>query len=161
QAVRVSKRQLRSRSMGKKDPRVDAYIDKAADFARPILVRLRKLVHQGCPDVEETIKWGMPHFMYQGMLCGMAAFKAHCTFGFWKSKLMTSLNGGQKSEKAMGNYGRIISLDNLPKDKVLLQQVKEAARLNADGVKAPKAKAKPKKPLKVLPYFLVALRKNR
>ena len=62
--------------MGTKDPRVDAYIEKSADFARPILSRLRKLVHQGCPQVEETIKWGAPFFMYRGVLCMMAAFKA-------------------------------------------------------------------------------------
>jgi hypothetical protein len=61
--------------MGTKDPRVDAYIDKAGDFAKPILIRLRKLVHDGCPQVEETIKWGVPHFMYKGMLCSLAAFK--------------------------------------------------------------------------------------
>jgi uncharacterized protein YdeI (YjbR/CyaY-like superfamily) len=147
--------------MGTKDPRVDAYIDKSADFARPILIHLRKLIHAGCPAVEETIKWGMPHFEYQGVLCGIAAFKSHCTFGFWKAGLMASLQDKKKSESAMGNYGRITSLADLPKDKVILQQVKEAARLNADGIKAPKAKSKAKKPLKIPSYFLVALRKDK
>src|SRR5262245_26427583 len=99
--------------------------------------------------------------MFQGMLCGMAAFKAHCTFGFWKSKLIDSLNENKKSEKAMGDYGRITSLDDLPKGKILLQQINEATRLNAAGVKVPKAKTKAKKPLEVPPYFLVALRKNK
>ncbi|MBW8884140.1 MAG: YdeI/OmpD-associated family protein [Planctomycetia bacterium] len=77
--------------MGKKDLRVDAYIEKSADFAKPILKRLRKLIHAGCPQVEEAIKWGCPHFVHQGMLCSMATFKEHCTFGFWKSSLMKPL----------------------------------------------------------------------
>src|SRR5690606_26989508 len=66
--------------MAAKDPRIDVYIEQAADFAKPILTRLRKLVHKGCPDVVETIKWGMPAFDYKGPLCGMAAFKQHCAF---------------------------------------------------------------------------------
>src|SRR5262245_55063553 len=105
--------------MGKKDPRVDAYIAKSADFARPILSHLRKLVHAGCPNVEEAIKWGFPHFMYQGMLCSMAAFKAHCSFGFWRGKLLASLAGGKKSDEAMGQYGRITTLEDLPSDKLI------------------------------------------
>jgi hypothetical protein len=74
--------------MGKRDPRVDAYIDKSAPFAKPILKHLRKIVHAGCPDVEETIKWQFPHFDYKGIMCGMAAFKNHCAFGFWKGSLI-------------------------------------------------------------------------
>src|SRR5207302_1679336 len=76
------------RRMGKKDSRVDAYIDRAAPFARPILRHVRKLVHRTCPEVEETIKWSFPHFEYEGILCGMAAFKAHCAVGFWKRELI-------------------------------------------------------------------------
>src|SRR5262245_53870158 len=146
--------------MGKKDPRADAFIAKSAEFARPILCKLRKLVHAGCPEVEETIKWGMPHFMHNGMLCMMAAFKGHCTFGFWKGKLMNSLKSDAKADQAMGQYGRITSLNDLPADKVILAQIKEAARLNAAGVKAPRAKTKEKKPLRLPSYFLAALKGN-
>jgi uncharacterized protein YdeI (YjbR/CyaY-like superfamily) len=135
--------------MGTKDPRVDAYIEKAGDFAKPILKRLRKLVHDGCPRVEETIKWGVPHFMYKGMLASMAAFKEHCAFGFWKGTLITSLSGA-KSEDAAGQYGRLTSLADLPPEKAILKQVKEAARLSEEGVKAPaQRKAEKKPPLRV------------
>ena len=96
--------------MGKKDPRVDAYIENSAAFAKPILKHLRKLVHAGCPDVEETTKWGAPFFMYNGILCMMAAFKAHCTFGFWQGKIMKSLKNNGKADEAMGQFGRITSL---------------------------------------------------
>jgi hypothetical protein len=43
--------------MPKIDPRVDAYIDEAADFARPILKEIRAGVHEACPACEETMKW--------------------------------------------------------------------------------------------------------
>jgi hypothetical protein len=146
--------------MGTKDPRVDAYIEKSAAFARPILKRLRKLVHAGCPHVVEGLKWNCPHFSHHGMMCGMAAFKEHCTFGFWKSSLMKSLNATKKSEQAMGQYGRIASLDELPGDEAIIAQVREAARLNEQGVKVPRAKPKPKKALKVPAYFSQALKGN-
>ena len=74
--------------MGTRDPRVDAYIASAPDFAKPILTHLREIVHEACPDVEETMKWSNPHFDYKGVLAGMSAFKAHCAFGFWKGSLI-------------------------------------------------------------------------
>jgi uncharacterized protein YdeI (YjbR/CyaY-like superfamily) len=141
--------------MGKKDPRVDAYIAKSADFARPILKRMRDLVHKGCPDVEETIKWGMPAFDYHGFLGGMAAFKAHCAFNLWKGSLL-----GADNSDAMGQFGRITSVSDLPKDSVLVGYVREAARLNAEGVKAPRQPKAPKKLLPTPPDLASALRKN-
>src|SRR6476661_5543558 len=97
--------------MATKDPRIDAYIAKSAAFAKPILKHLRKVVHAGCPGVVETIKWSMPHFDYQGVMCGMAAFKEHCAFGFWKGKLVV---GNRSDEGGMGQFGRIRSLKDLP-----------------------------------------------
>ncbi|HEX9303747.1 MAG TPA: DUF1801 domain-containing protein, partial [Thermoanaerobaculia bacterium] len=119
--------------MGKKDPRIDAYIEKAADFAKPILRHLRKLVHKGCPEVEETLKWSVPHFDYKGPLAGMAAFKAHCAFGFWKGSLIVP-----GSKEAMGQFGRIQTLSDLPKDELLLGYVRKAVQLNERGVKVPR-----------------------
>src|SRR3954453_23476000 len=92
------------RSMGSRDPRIDQYIARAPDFARPILTHLREVVHAACPEVEETMKWNFPHFQYRGMLCGMAAFKAHCTFGFWKGALVLGKSEAT-DEKAMGQFG--------------------------------------------------------
>jgi uncharacterized protein YdeI (YjbR/CyaY-like superfamily) len=147
--------------MGKKDPRVDAYIAKAAPFARPILARLRKAVHAGCPTVEEAIKWGAPFFMYEGILCNMAGFKQHCTFGFWKGSLLKSLIAVGKSKEAMGQLGRIESLADLPSDEFLIKQVHEAMRLNEHGAKAPtKHPSRAKKPLVVPAYVTAALKQN-
>jgi uncharacterized protein YdeI (YjbR/CyaY-like superfamily) len=147
--------------MGKKDPRIDAYIAKAAPFARPILNRLRKVVHAGCPAVEEGMKWNFPHFMYEGILCSMAAFKQHCSFGFWKGTLMKSLAARGTTHEAMGQLGRIESLGDLPSDEFLIAQVKEAMRLNETGAKAPtKHPSKAKQPLVVPSYLKAALKKN-
>ena len=148
--------------MGKKDPRVDAYIAKSADFAKPILTHMRELVHAACPDVEETIKWGFPNFVHKGMLCGMAAFKAHSSFGFWKASLIFGKDkAAGKEDNGMGHFGRITSLSDLPKDKELLGYIKEAVRLNDAGISKPRPRLKKKKELVVPDYFMAALKKNK
>lgn len=146
--------------MPKIDPRVDAYIAKAAEFARPILKHLRGLLHAGCPEVVETMKWSFPHFEHHGVLCSMAAFKQHCAFGFWKGKLFLPKehDGG---ENAMGQFGRISSIGDLPAKKVLLGYIKQAVKLNEEGIKAPKAPKKERAALVVPPYFKAALKKNK
>src|SRR5438309_9496284 len=114
--------------MGARDKRIDAYITKSAEFAQPILVHLRESVHAACPEVEETLKWSMPSFMYKGILCGMAAFKEHCTFGFWKYELLFPKERPATKEEAMGQFGRITSLADLPSDEFMLKNIKEAMR---------------------------------
>jgi len=128
--------------MGKRDDRIDAYIARSAEFARPILTHLREIVHEACPDVEETMKWSFPHFLYKGMICNMASFKEHCAFGFWKGSLIVEKGGGEV-EKAMGQFGRISKLSDLPSKKVLSGYIKQAMKLNEDGVKSP-TRSKPK-----------------
>lgn len=153
--------------MGKKDERVDAYIAKAADFAKPILTHLRTLMHTACPDVEETWKWSFPNFMYKGaILCNMAAFKEHCAFGFWKASLLNDTDGlfSPKERVGMGHLGKIQSLKDLPKDAVLKKYIKAAMKLNDDGVKLParnKPTDKEKQALVVPDYFVKALKKNK
>src|SRR5947208_13440701 len=150
--------------MAKKDSRVDACIAKSAPFAQPILKHIRKLVHAGCPEVEETIKWQFPSFMYKGMLCGMAAFKNHCTFGFWKHELIFGKDklAANGEERGMGQFGRITSLSDLPRDEVLLGYIKEAVRLNDEGIKVPsRAKPKKKAPLVVPDYFMKESKENK
>src|ERR1044072_1256058 len=146
--------------MATKDPRIDAYIAKSADFAKPILKQLRKVGHAGCPDVVETIKWSMPHFDHKGVMCGMAAFKEHCAFGFWKADLI--LDRGEAAEKSgMGSFGCIRSLADLPNEKTLIGYVKKAAALNDAGIKAPgRTQPKKREAIPVPDYFNAALKKN-
>ena len=150
--------------MPKTDARIDAYISKKADFAKPILKHLRELVHKACPDAEETIKWGMPFFDYKGsVLCAMAAFKEHCSFTFWKAKLMKDPEGIlQVAERhAMGNFDRITSLKDLPSDKILTAYIKEAAKLNEENIKLPPKKKTAVTELKMPVDFAAALKKNK
>ncbi len=146
------------------DRRVDEYISKSADFAKPILIHLRQLVHTACPDVHETIKWGFPHFDYKGPMCHMASFKQHCVFGFWKAALMKdkTLMKNAKSETAMGHLGKLTSLKDLPSDKKLIANIKDAMKLNETGINITSVK-KPstKKEIKTPDDFLVALKKSK
>lgn len=150
--------------MSHRDPRVDAYIAKAAPFAQPILEHVREVVHEACPGVEETIKWGMPSFVYGGgILCGMAAFKAHASFGFWKHALVVGENDAGAEPVGMGSFGKLTAVRDLPAKRQLVACVKKAAALNAQGVKAvPVRKAASAKPAPVpTPEFAAALRKHK
>jgi uncharacterized protein YdeI (YjbR/CyaY-like superfamily) len=125
------------------DPRVDAYIAAAADFARPILEHLRAAVHSACPEAEETMKWGMPHFLYKKqILAGMAAFKGHATFGFRRGQEVVGETGAER--EAMGQFGRLASVDDLPEPEVLAELIGKAIALADAGVKP--ARGKPAKP---------------
>jgi uncharacterized protein YdeI (YjbR/CyaY-like superfamily) len=146
--------------MGKRDPRVDAYIERSADFAKPILAHLRDVVHAACPQVEETMKWSFPHFMHHGMMCGMAAFKQHCTFGFWKGELVVG-RASAADERAMGQFGRITGLAGLPSRKALTAYISKAAKLNEEGIKPVRAKPKPRPEAAVPEDLATALKRNR
>ncbi|MDB5120139.1 MAG: hypothetical protein JWN56_1357 [Sphingobacteriales bacterium] len=126
------------------DYRIDIYIEKSADFAKPILDHLRKIIHQASPEINETIKWGFPHFDYKGTVCSMASFKNHCAFGFWKNSLMDDPHGLLKNdaESAMGQFGRICDISNVPADEILISYIQNAVALNKAGVKIVKTKEK-------------------
>jgi len=150
--------------MAATDKRIDAYIAKSADFAKPILTHLRELVHKACPDATETVKWGMPFFEYNGKpLCNMAAFKAHCSFGFWNAAQMKDANDKLqvKDRGAMGNFDRITALKDLPADKAITAYVKEAATLIEKGVKKPVAKKSSKPELPAPAELTAAIKKNK
>src|SRR5262245_54880744 len=129
--------------MATTDKRIDAYIAKSADFAQPIMIELRKRVHAACPEVVETIKWSMPYFLYhERMLCQFAAFKQHCAFGFWQG---AEVMGSAADRSAMGHYGRIESLKDLPPARGTRELVKKAMALIDSGQKPARASA-PRKP---------------
>lgn len=140
--------------MGSPDPRIDAYLAAAPAFAQPILTRLREDVHAACPGVEETMKWSRPHFLLDGkLLCGMSAFKAHCAFGFWARE---GAEPGQPG--AMGDYGRITALADLPSRTELRRQIRAAATLlQAGAPRARKADRPPRAALAMPADFAAAL----
>lgn len=124
----------------KTDPRIDAYIARQADFARPILAHLRAMIHEACPEAEETVKWGMPNFTYKGkILANMAAFKAHAAFGYWNDSM---LREEEKNRGAMGQFGRIAALDDLPPRAAMIDLTRQSMALIDAGAKPPRAAAK-------------------
>jgi len=143
--------------VGKRDPRVDAYIARSAEFARPILDHIRDVIHQAIPDVEEDIKWGAPFFNHEGVVCGIAAFKEHCAINLWKASLIV----GDKKGESAGQFGRITKLSDLPSDSALKGYFKQAARLTETGVKQPRAKKERPDKLVVPPELQKALKANK
>jgi uncharacterized protein YdeI (YjbR/CyaY-like superfamily) len=149
----------RESEMGTRDPRVDQYIARSPEFAQPILAHLREVVHGACPEVQETMKWSVPHFDYKGPLCQMASFKQHCGFGFWKGALVVGEEAA--SDGAAGQFGRLTSLADLPPDDALAGYVREATRLNDEGVRAPaRSKTAEKKELAVPDDLAAALQES-
>ncbi|MBW8808605.1 MAG: YdeI/OmpD-associated family protein [Lysobacter sp.] len=138
--------------MSQTDPRIDAYIAQAAPFAQPILEHLRAVIHAACPQVEETIKWGMPSFVYGGkILCGMGAFKQHATFGFWQGASVVSASA-ERSREAMGQFGRLTQVGDLPGKRELSKLLKQAmALIDAGGKKTAGKKAASKTPASQAP----------
>ena len=148
-----------------KNPAVDAYIAKSADFARPILTHVRKLMHRGCSRIEEKIKWGVPTFERDGIVAMMAAFKKHVAFGFWSEKLIREKLGADADrvfpkDAKLGMGGRrYLAKSELPSDVVIVRAVKLAVALNEAGER-PKRALKRKPPPKAPPYLVAALKKN-
>ncbi len=151
------------------NPKVDEYLKKAQPFARPILAHLRELVHKGCPEVEETIKWSRPFFEYRGAILGnMSGFKEHCSFGFWGEEIGAVLRDAQVVQtEGMGTLGRITSVDDLPADKALLGWIRQAAGFVDSGqytspIAARRKVVKTPKPELASPEeFTAALAKNK
>lgn len=150
---------FRSLPMAQPDPRIDAYIANAAEFARPILTRLRELVHEACPDVAETMKWGAPSFTCKGkILGGMAAFKQHAAFNLWHGTLVL---GDDPGRQGMGQFGRLTGLADLPGKREMTGYLRQAMRLIDDGVKAaPRTTAASRPALQVPDDLTTALAGN-
>lgn len=142
----------------KSDPRIDTYIERAAPFAQPILAHLRALVARACPEGEETLKWGMPSVQYRGrILCNMAAFKRHATFGFWQGKAVTGGGAADGGSTAMGQFGRLTALADLPDDAMLAAMVARAMALIDDGSRSPRPLKHPKPPAEPPEDLIAAL----
>lgn len=140
------------------DPRIDAYIAKAAPFARPILEHVRKRVHAAAPEADETLKWGAPSFTLDGkILLMMAAFKAHAALNFWRGQ---EIGEGSAKAGAMGQFGKLTSIHDLPPDAALDALIHEAVALSRTAPAPRKVKHAPKMPPSLHPDFAAALARN-
>lgn len=144
-------------------PEVDAYIERSADFARPVLTKLRRLFHHACPEIEESIKWSSPFFEYKGIVGNMTAFKKHVSYGFWKASLMTDPAG--LLERAGNSQMAVLkasTVDDLPADAILIRYIEEAVDFNEKGVKVPRTiPIAGKRALEIPGYFMAALKKDK
>ena len=137
--------------MATRDPRVEAYIAKSSDFAKPILKQIRSAIHKGHPAVSETIKWGVPAYVDErGIFCMTAAFKQHCAWVFWTGRTPTSVDAKQ--------FRTITSIGDLPPQRELVAIVKQAA--TSAPTSREKTTKRPAKPVTVPTYFRTALRTN-
>jgi len=149
--------------MGQYDPRVDAFIAKSGDFAKPILIHIREVVHKASPLITETIKWGMPFFDYKGPVCVMASFKQHCAFGFWKASRLNDPEGllkGSDKEASAGSFGRLNRMEDLPSDEALIGFIHQMIAINESGVKETKKPSAPKPELSIPGDFDKLLRED-
>jgi uncharacterized protein YdeI (YjbR/CyaY-like superfamily) len=144
--------------MGKRDARVDTYIARSADFAKPILSEIRDVIHEACPSVEETIKWSAPFYMYEGILCSTAAFKKHCALIMWKARLLPPAD----AKYVTGPLRKITSVADLPPRRKLARYIRALMKLNEAGVKSPN-RSRPRftKPLVIPKELTSALARNR
>lgn len=145
------------------NPKVDAYAEKAEAFAKPILAHLRALIHETCPEVVEEVKWGNPHFDYKGdMMCIFAAYKAHCSFTFYKGVLMgdARLKSNEGVPAAKRFMGKLTGVFDLPTDRELKSWIKQAMALNEQGIKLPAREAKTPKAVGMPEAFVEKLRAN-
>jgi uncharacterized protein YdeI (YjbR/CyaY-like superfamily) len=140
-----------------RDPRIDAYIAKAPPFAQPILAHVRDRVHAALPAAEETMKWSAPAFTLDGkILLIMATFKAHAALNFWRGQ---EIGDGSAKAGAMGQFGRLTSLEDLPPDAELDSLIREAAELSKSAPEPRKSKSAPKPAPEFHPEFAAALTK--
>jgi uncharacterized protein YdeI (YjbR/CyaY-like superfamily) len=146
-----------------RDPRIDAYIAKAAPFAKPILTRLRKQVHAACPEAEETLKWRMPAFLYrEKILCGMAAFQKHCTFMFWHRELEPGPGRPGKKPSGLERLGRMEKVADLPSEREVAGYIRRAVALADSNTPArPRKPSRPAAPPEIPPDLAAGLSKNR
>ena len=137
------------------DSRIDAYIDRAQPFARPILKHVRERVHAVVPEAEETMKWSSPAYVLGGKILLMtAAFKQHAALNFWRGQ---ELRGEKANADAMGQFGKIASLADLPADAELDRLIRDAAELTKSAPAPRKTKHEPKPPPQIHPDFAAAL----
>jgi uncharacterized protein YdeI (YjbR/CyaY-like superfamily) len=140
-----------------RDARVDAYIARAQPFARPILDHVRERVHSVLPEAEETLKWGAPAVTLDGkIVLILAAFKVHAALNFWRGQ---ELRGEAASSEAMGQFGKLKSVADLPPDSELDRLIREAAELSRSAPTPRKVKHEAKAEPQLHPDFAAALDK--
>jgi len=87
----------------------------------------------------------------------MAAFKAHAALNFWRGQ---ELGDGAPKAGAMGQFGRLETVSDLPPDAELDKLIAEAAALATTAPAPRKTKHEPKPAATLHPDFAAALESN-
>lgn len=82
---------------------VDEFIDSVVPWQREILLILRKVIHEAEPEIKEDIKWGVPVFSKNGLVCAISSFKNHAKINFFNGANVADpdklFNQGLESKK--------------------------------------------------------------
>lgn len=106
---------------------VDNYIQKSVPPLRDRLQRLRHLIHETLPGVEESIKWGRPVFSRPKNICYLQATKDYVTLGFYDGAKLNDPNGLLEGQGKRLKHVKIRSDRDIRND-VVKQWLKAAAQ---------------------------------
>ena len=106
---------------------VDQYLQNLPEDQKEALEKLRQTIKTLVPDVQEYLSYKMPAYYYQGMLCGFAAFKKHCSYFPWDSKTVEQFKDELKDFKTSAGTIQFTPEKPIPDDllqKILLARIK-------------------------------------
>jgi hypothetical protein len=134
---------------------INQYMAELPEWQRRMLVRLRQLIHEAAPEVEEAWRWDKPHFDNAGIMVGLCAFKEHVAVWFHKGALLKDTKKlfeatARTEEKGMRAY-KLHEGDKI-NEAAFLDLVKQAVAVNDKGTKL--REAKPTKKALVVPEDL-------
>ncbi|MCB0792148.1 MAG: DUF1801 domain-containing protein [Flavobacteriales bacterium] len=143
--------------------RINSHIAEQDEWKRRLMVRLRQLIHQVDPGIEETWRWNGPHFDRNGIMLGMSAHKTCVSIWFHKGALLKDprrLFEPLEKDEAKGMRVYKLKESDAIDEKAFTELVKQAVKLNEDGVKLSEAKPA-RKTLVVPPELESVLKKDQ
>src|SRR4051812_1955809 len=115
---------------------VDDYIANAPECTRPILTKMRGIFRRASPELEESIKWGVPCYTHRGMVGGFAAYTKHVSWGLWKTELLDDPD--RIIGRGIMRGGQITKISEIPPPSKLIRLIKQVIALNEAAIKASK-----------------------
>lgn len=110
-----------------KNPEVDDYLEKKNHPMHQEIQRVREIILDVHPEIEETIKWSSPTFMYKG---NMASYfmnaKKHVSLMFHKGALLEEDFDLLEGDGKEGRTAKFHGMDDIEKKKANLEQIVKA-----------------------------------
>ncbi|RLQ91273.1 DUF1801 domain-containing protein [Planomicrobium sp. Y74] len=102
----------------KMDPQVDEFIDGLGEPLKAIVKRLRGVVFEAYPEIEEKIKWSKPSYSKEGLVCYMQTAKSHVNFGFYRGMELEDRNNMLEGDGKKMRHVRIRKADEIDEEKL-------------------------------------------